>query len=70
MKRLINPLIAAAGGFLCITLLSFLNEFNNIYIWLIPPFGATMVLVMSVHDSPLAQPKNIFLAMFYLDYQD
>tara|TARA_Y100001936_G_C15922623_1_gene584953 strand:+ start:531 stop:989 length:459 start_codon:yes stop_codon:yes gene_type:complete len=60
MKRLINPLIAAAGGFLCITLLSFLNEFNNIYIWLIPPFGATMVLVMSVHDSPLAQPKNIF----------
>ena len=60
MKKLINPLIAAIGGFICITLLSTLNEFNNIYIWLIPPFGATMVLVMCAHDSPLAQPKNIF----------
>ena len=60
MKKLINPLVAATGSFLCITLLSFLNEYNNIYVWLIPPFGATMVLVMSVYDSPLAQPKNIF----------
>ena len=60
MKNLNNSLIAAIGGFICITILSFLSELNNIYIWLIPPFGATMVLVMSVHDSPLAQPKNIF----------
>tara|TARA_B100000575_G_scaffold250935_1_gene218059 strand:+ start:58 stop:516 length:459 start_codon:yes stop_codon:yes gene_type:complete len=60
MKKFINPLISATGGFICISLLSFLNEFNDIYIWLIPPFGATMVLVMSIHDSPLAQPKNIF----------
>ena len=60
MKKLINPLIAATGGFLCILTLSFLNSFNETYIWLIPPFGATLVLVMSVHESPLAQPKNIF----------
>ncbi len=60
MRKIINPLIAALGGFLCITILSFLNQYSNVYIWLIPPFGATMVLVMSVHDSPLAQPKNIF----------
>ncbi len=60
MNKFINPLIAATGGFICILLLSFLNGFNDIYVWLIPPFGATMVLVMSVHDSPLAQPKNIF----------
>ena len=60
MKKIINPLVAALGGFLCITILSFFNDFNSVYVWLIPPFGATMVLVMSVHDSPLAQPKNIF----------
>ena len=60
MNKLINPLIAATGGFLCILILSFLNGFNEAYIWLIPPFGATLVLVMSVHESPLAQPKNIF----------
>ena len=60
MNKLINPLIAAFGGFLCILTLSFLNSLNEAYIWLIPPFGATLVLVMSVHKSPLAQPKNIF----------
>ena len=60
MNKLVNPLIAASGGFLCILILSFLNGFNEAYIWLIPPFGATLVLVMSVHESPLAQPKNIF----------
>ena len=30
-------------------------------IWLIPPFGASMVLVMAVHESPLAKPTNILL---------
>ena len=60
MNKLINPLIASIGGFLCILILSFLNGFNEAYIWLIPPFGASLVLVMSVHDSPLAQPRNVF----------
>ena len=60
MNKLINSLIAATGGFLCILILSFFNDFNEAYIWLIPPFGASLVLVMSVHESPLAQPKNIF----------
>ena len=60
MKFITNPLIAGFGGFLCISLLSFLNSFSEVYIWLIPPFGASIVLIMSIHDSPLAQPKNIF----------
>ena len=60
MNKLINPLIASIGGFSCILLLSYLNNFENNYIWLIPSFGASMVLVMSVHKSDLAQPKNIF----------
>tara|TARA_B100000212_G_scaffold160886_1_gene120953 strand:+ start:50 stop:523 length:474 start_codon:yes stop_codon:yes gene_type:complete len=60
MKVIKDPLIAAIGGFCCILLLSYLNNFENNYIWLIPSFGASMVLVMSVHKSDLAQPKNIF----------
>ena len=58
-KIIINNLLSAFGAFLCISLLSFLHfsEFGDV--WLIPPFGASMVLVMAVHDSPLAEPKNI-----------
>ena len=42
-------------------MLSYLHFSDYGEIWLIPPFGATMVLVMAVHNSPLAEPKNIFL---------
>ena len=55
-----EPLISALGAFLCISLIAFINYYEDFNIWLIPPFGATMVLVMAVHESPLAQPKNIF----------
>ena len=41
-------------------LLSFLHFSEYGDVWLIPPFGASMVLVMAVHNSPLAEPKNIF----------
>ena len=60
-KTILNNLLSAFGAFLCISLLSYLHFFENSSIWLIPPFGASMVLVMAVHDSPLAEPKNIFL---------
>ena len=55
-----EPLISALGAFWCISLIAFINSYDDFNIWLIPPFGATMVLVMAVHESPLAQPKNIF----------
>ena len=55
-----EPIISALGAFLCISLIAFINSCDDFNIWLIPPFGATMVLVMAVHESPLAQPKNIF----------
>ena len=60
-KTILNNLLSAFGAFLCISLLSYLHFFENSSIWLIPPFGASMVLVMAVHNSPLAEPKNIFL---------
>ena len=54
-----NNLISAFGAFLCISALAYLNSFDESNFWLIPAFGASMVLVMAVHESPLAHPKNI-----------
>ena len=54
-----TDLLASLGAFLCIFSLAYLSSFDPSIIWLIPPFGASMVLVMGVHESPLAQPKTI-----------
>ena len=55
-----NILISSLGAFLCMYTLSYLNFLNSSDLWLIPGFGASLVLVMSVHNSPLAKPKNVF----------
>ena len=53
--------LAALGALICISLIAYIDNAGGKNAWLlIPPFGATMVLVMAVHQSPLAQPKNIF----------
>ena len=54
-----NNLISAIGAFVCISALAVLNSFDESNLWLIPPFGASMVLVIAVHESPLAHPKNV-----------
>tara|TARA_B100001996_G_C18571715_1_gene558698 strand:- start:536 stop:1003 length:468 start_codon:yes stop_codon:yes gene_type:complete len=54
-----NNIFSAIGAFICISALAYLNSFDESNLWLIPPFGASMVLVMAVHESPLAHPKNI-----------
>ena len=60
-KTILENFLSAFGAFLCISLLSYLHFSEYGDIWLIPPFGASMVLVMAVHNSPLAEPRNIFL---------
>ena len=60
-SEIINSLISSLGAIICISLIAYLDKYFDGAIWLIPPFGATMVLVMAVHSSPLAQPKNIIL---------
>ena len=55
-----NILISSFGAFLCIFLIAYVNSIDVSNIWLIPPFGASLVLVMAVHDSPLASPRNVF----------
>ena len=54
-----NNLISAIGAFVCISVLAVLNSIDESNLWLIPPFGASMVLVTAVHESPLAHPKNV-----------
>ena len=60
-QALINALFSSLGAFVCIGFLAYLNSTIEGAIWLIPPFGASMVLVMAVHESPLAKPKNLIL---------
>ena len=61
-QALINALFSSLGAFVCIGFLAYLNSSIEGAIWLIPPFGASMVLVMAVYDSPLAKPKNLILS--------
>ena len=60
LKNYQNIIISSLGAFLCMFLIAYFNSVDETNIWLIPPFGASLVLVMSVHDSPLAQPRNVF----------
>ena len=60
LKNYQNIFISSLGAFLCMFLIAYFNSIDETNIWLIPPFGASLVLVMSVHDSPLAQPRNVF----------
>ena len=54
------PLIAGLSTALCITFLAYLNVYVAINLWLIPSFGASLVLITAAYSSPLAQPRNIF----------
>lgn len=66
MKDLLNPahykaaLFAGVGAALCITGLSLMGTLQD-SIWLMAPFGATMVILFGLPASPLAQPRNIIL---------
>lgn len=60
-SRFSVPLIAGSGAMLCITALSSLGAIVESSIWLMAPFGATMVILFGLPESPLAQPRNIIM---------
>jgi CBS-domain-containing membrane protein len=60
-NKIINALLSALGALIFISFLAYLENSFEGTIWLIPPFGASMVLVMAAHESPLAKPTNILL---------
>ena len=55
-----NIIISVVGAILCMFLIPYFYSIDATNLWLIPPFGASLVLVMVVHDSPLASPRNVF----------
>ena len=59
-EKIKTIVISALGAFLCIYAIAYLTLIDETNVWLIPPFGASLVLVMAVHDSPLASPRNVF----------
>ncbi|WP_308368505.1 MULTISPECIES: HPP family protein [unclassified Microbulbifer] len=60
-RALITALIAGLGATLCIAALGSLDAMDSPGIWLMAPFGATMVILFCLPESPLAQPRNIVL---------
>ena len=50
--------VAALGGGACIYLLASIQGLSSFKL-VIPPFGASCVLVFLLPDSPLAQPRNV-----------
>ncbi len=58
-QRLTAPFLAGLGGMLVITVLAALSQQDGLGLWLMAPFGATMVIVFALPASPLAQPRNI-----------
>lgn len=54
-------MVAGLGAMVCITALSGLTRLDGSMIGLMAPFGATMVILFGLPESPLAQPRNILL---------
>ena len=55
------PFIAFVSATICISIIAYLSQISNEYIlWMIPTFGASVVLITALPDSPLARPRNIF----------
>ncbi len=76
MNKLFLPLLAGIGASLAIGLLSYMDQNLSDVALLMAPFGATVVLVFGLPDSPLAQAKNVifghlitaFIGIFFVQF--
>jgi CBS-domain-containing membrane protein len=65
MSKTIFSFVAGIAATLAISVLAYLDSLSiSPGVWLMAPFGATVVLVFGVPASPLAQPKNVILGHF------
>ncbi|MBA6340270.1 HPP family protein [Colwellia sp. MB02u-10] len=65
MSKTIFSFVAGIAATLAIGVLAYLDSLSiSPSVWLMAPFGATVVLVFGVPASPLAQPKNVILGHF------
>ncbi|RBP83922.1 HPP family protein [Marinomonas rhizomae] len=53
--------LAGAGATLCIFMIAQGAQLAPEYLGIMAPFGATMVILFALPQSPLAQPKNILV---------
>lgn len=51
--------IAGMGGAFVTLVLALLNGLSGSVLWLMAPFGASLVIVFALPASPLAQPRNL-----------
>lgn len=76
MNKLFLPLLAGIGASLAIGLLSYMDQNLSDVALLMAPFGATVVIVFGLPDSPLAQAKNVifghlitaFISIFFVQF--
>lgn len=76
MNKLFFPLLAGIGASLAIGLLSYMDQNLSDVALLMAPFGATVVIVFGLPDSPLAQAKNVifghlitaFIGIFFVQF--
>lgn len=76
MNKFFMPIFAGVGASLAIALLSFFDAPLTDAALLMAPFGASVVIVFGLPDSPLAQPKNVilghlitaFIGVFFVQY--
>jgi len=76
MNKLFTAIFAGLGASLAIALLSFFDASLTDTALLMAPFGASVVIVFGLPDSPLAQPKNVifghlitaFIGVFFVQY--
>ncbi|GAA0818387.1 HPP family protein [Colwellia sp. D2M02] len=65
MKKTVFAFTAGVAATLAIGVLTYLDSFSvHSGLWLMAPFGASVVLVFGVPTSPLAQAKNVILGHF------
>ena len=59
MNKFFIPIFAGLGASIAIAVLSYSDVMFTDTLLLMAPFGATVVIVFGLPDSPLAQPKNV-----------
>lgn len=59
IQLLKTAILAGLGASVCISILATFEQLASTTSWLAAPFGASMVIIYALPNSPLAQPKNI-----------
>ncbi|MCV6590343.1 MAG: HPP family protein [Marinobacterium sp.] len=54
-----KALMAGTGAAAVVTLLTLAGEITAELSWLMAPFGASLVILFALPESPLAQPRNV-----------